>query len=199
MPAAIEVHEPEVNNGITLDDAIRPIPKPELFRPSAPERLLFTECLLDSYKTKRNRRKSATIFSFMLQCLLIGTLMIVPLMFSEALPKQQLLTFLVAPPPPPAVAAVKVVRVVQSDLLSSGHLRTLSRILEKVQMIREEEGPPPLTSIGGVVGGVPGGVPGGQLGGLIGGIISQTATLNVVPKLTAPTDLQARARVTGRK
>jgi protein TonB len=113
------------------------------------------------------------------------------LMFTEALPKQQLLTFLVSPPPPPpppppaVAAAVKAVRQVQSDLLSSGQLRTPSRIPEKVQMIREEETPPPLPSIGGVVGGVPGGIPGGQLGG--GGIISQSSSLTAVPKLAMPT------------
>jgi len=200
MPAAMEVHETEVNTGMAVDDAIRPIPRSKLFRSRAPERLLFTDCLLDSDKTQRNRRKFATILSFTMQCLLIGTLIMVPLMFTEALPKQQLLTFLVAPsppppPPPPAVAAaVKAMHVVQSDLLSSGQLRTPSRIPEKVQIIGEEEAPPPLASIGGVVGGVPGGVPGGQLGGVIGGIISQTATLNVVPKLTSPATVK-RVRV----
>ena len=63
MPAAMEVHEPEGNIGIALDDAICPIPKAKLFRPSAPERLLFSECLLDPGKTERNRRKFATVLS----------------------------------------------------------------------------------------------------------------------------------------
>jgi periplasmic protein TonB len=181
MPAATEVREPQVNGAIAVDDAIRPMCKPKLFRPSVPERLLFTDCLLDC-KPGKNSRKFATVLSFTVQCLLIGTFIIVPLMFTAALSKQQLLTFLVAPsppppPPPPAVAAtVKAVRVVQSDLLSSGQLRTPSRIPEKVQLIREEEAPLSLPSIGGVVGDVPGGVPGGQLGGVIGGIISQRSS-----------------------
>ena len=50
-------------------------------------------------------------------------------------------------------------------------------------MIREEEAPPPLSSVGGVVGGVAGGIPGGQLGGVIGGIVNQTSNLAAVPKL----------------
>jgi protein TonB len=87
----------------------------------------------------------------------------------------------------------KVVRQIQSDLLTSGQLRTPGRIPEKVQIIREEEAPPPLPSTGGVVGGVPGGIPGGQLGGVIGGIISQTSSLASVPKLS-PT-LPKRVRV----
>jgi protein TonB len=38
-------------------------------------------------------------------------------------------------------------------------------------VIKEEDMPPPMAGVGGVVGGVPGGVPGGTPGGVIGGII----------------------------
>jgi len=115
-------------------------------------------------------------------------LVLVPLLFTEALPKQQLMTFLVAPPPPPppppppAATPVRTVKIVQSDIMN-GQLRTPTKIPEKVQMIKEEEAPP-LASMGGVVGGVPGGVPGGQMGGVIGGIISSTPV--AVPKVAAP-------------
>jgi len=159
---------------------------------------MFADSLLDSGKPEKDRRRFATAFSFTFQCLLIGILLVIPLMFTEDLPRQQLLTLLVAPPPPPpppppAAAVAKVVRQIQSDLLTSGQLRTPSRIPEKIQIIREEEAPPPLPSTSGVVGGVPGGVPGGQLGGVIGGIISQTSSLAAVPKLS-PT-LPKRVRV----
>jgi len=60
-------------------------------------------------------------------------------------------------------------------------LRTPSRIPQKVQMIREEEAPPPMAATSGVVGGVPGGIPGGQLSGVIGGIVNATSNL-AVPK-----------------
>jgi len=120
---------------------------------------------------------------------LIGVLVILPLVFTEALPKQQLMTFLVAPPPPPppppppAAVPIKVVKTIQSDL-QNGQLRTPTKIPEKIQMIKEEEAPPPVMSAGGVVGGVPGGVPGGQMGGVIGGIISSTPV--AVPKVATP-------------
>src|SRR6266568_4654296 len=190
MPTATEVREPEIENPAVVWQPVR-IP----LRQAIPQgsrltvqRPLFADSLLDSGRQERNRRRFAAVFSFTFQSLLIGVLLIVPLMFTEALPKQQLLTFLVAPPPPPpppspAVEAVaKVVRQIRSDLLTSGQLRTPGRIPEKVQMIREEEAPPPLPSMGGVVGGVPGGIPGGQLGGVIGGIVSHASSLAVVPK-----------------
>jgi periplasmic protein TonB len=191
MPTATEVREPQVEDRVQVRGPARVLrtrPVPQLPR-LLPQRPLFADSLLDSGDQERNRRRFATVLSFTFQCLLIGVLLIVPLMFTEALPKQQLLTFLVAPlppppPPPPAAEAVaKVVREIQSDLLTSGQLRTPSRIPEKVQMIREEEAPPPLPAMGGVVGGVPGGIPGGQLGGVIGGIVSQTSSLAAVPKL----------------
>jgi len=99
------------------------------------------------------------------------------------------MTFLVAPPPPPppppppAAAVVKIVKQIQSDLVN-GQLRTPTKIPEKVQMIKEEEAPPPSMSATGVVGGVPGGVPGGQMGGVIGGIISSTPV--AVPRVATP-------------
>src|SRR5215813_1980730 len=154
---------------------------------------MFEDSLIESGGKLKTKRGWTSIVSFAIQIGIIGVMVLIPLIFTEALPQQQLLTFLVAPPPPPpppppAVQAVaKVVRKTQSDLLSGGQLRTPIRIPEKVQMIREEEAPPPLPSMGGVAGGVPGGIPGGQLGGVIGGIISQTSSLSAVPKLSPPT------------
>jgi len=63
-----------------------------------------------------------------------------------------------------------------------------------VQMIKEEEAPPPVMSASGVVGGVPGGVPGGQMGGVIGGIISSTPV--AVPKVATPQRVRVSQGVT---
>jgi protein TonB len=72
-------------------------------------------------------------------------------------------------------------------LMSSGQLRTPTRVPAKVAMIREDDAPPPLVvESGGVVGGVPGGIPGGSVGGVIGGIISAASNTSVVPKLALP-------------
>ena len=150
---------------------------------------LFADSLLETPGGQRARRASATVFSFLFQCCLVGILLLIPLWFTDVLPRQQLMTFLAAPPPPPPPpppaapdsASRKVVKVA-SDIMD-GQLRTPTKIPKKVQMIKEDEAPPPVMSTGGVVGGVPGGIPGGQLGGVIGGIISSTSTIAAVPKL----------------
>ena len=146
---------------------------------------MFEDSLIES-GGKIKRSKWTTFVSFFLQAILVGVLILIPLIYTEALPKQQLMTFLVAPPPPPppppppAAAPIKVVKPVASEVIN-GQLRTPTRIPKKVEMIKEEEAPPPSAAIGGVVGGVPGGVPGGSMGGVIGGIISSTPV--AVPKV----------------
>ena len=147
---------------------------------------MFEDSLIESGGRLSSKRGATTVVSFVLQALLLGILILIPLIYTEALPKQQLMTFLVAPPPPPppppppAATPIKVVKQVISEI-NNGQLRTPTKIPEKVQMIKEEEAPPPVSGIGGVVGGVPGGVPGGQMGGVIGGIISSTPV--AVPKV----------------
>jgi protein TonB len=84
-----------------------------------------------------------------------------------------------------------VVRQIQTDMMNTGQLRTPTRIPQRVQMIKEEDAPPPMPSVGGVVGGVPGGIPGGQLGGVIGGIVNAT-TNAAVPKFIPVTPQRVR-------
>jgi periplasmic protein TonB len=158
---------------------------------------MFEDSLLESGNRLKTKRGRTTTFAIFLEVLLIGVMVLMPLIFTEALPKQQLMTFLVAPPPPPpppppAAAPVHVVHQVQTDIVN-GALRTPTKIPQKIQMIKEDEAPPAMASAG-VVGGVPGGVPGGQMGGVIGGIISSTPV--AVPKVATPQRVRVSAGVT---
>ena len=153
------------------------------------EKALFKDSLLDS-SVERKRRTWTTLVSIVLQSFLIGVLIVVPLWFTEELPRQQLLTLLEAPPPPPPppppaaspASAPKSVKVTSN--IVEAHLRTPSRIPTKVQMIKEDAAVPPAGVAGGVIGGVPGGTPGGQLDGVLGGIIGSAS--NFVPKVSKP-------------
>jgi periplasmic protein TonB len=148
---------------------------------------MFEDSLMESGGKLKSKRGATTVISFVLQICLIGVLVLLPLIFTEALPRQQLMTFLVAPPPPPPpppppAAAPVVVKKIQSEL-DNGQLRTPTAIPKKVQMIKEDEAPPS-TGVAGVVGGVPGGVPGGSMGGVLGGMLSSTPV--AVPKAATP-------------
>lgn len=190
MPTLIEIPRPELQDESKTAEicCCEPPTACARFAPPAPSvpHPLFSDSLLELSSSERQRRSLATTLSIIFQCVVVSALLIVPLMYTEALPTQQLLTFLVAPPPPPPPpppAAAPVAKVVETNMQSNGQLRTPTRIPRKVEMIREEEAPPPAMA-GGVIGGIPGGIPGGQLGGVIGGIISSTSTSTaLVPKL----------------
>jgi protein TonB len=150
------------------------------------QRPLFADTLVESRRKVNRRRGWTTILSLAIQGVLLCIAILIPLIYTEALPKQQLLTLLVAPPPPPPPppppAAPQVLKSVRPETeIVGGQLRTPTRIPEKIAIIREEQ-PPPAVSTGGVIGGVPGGIPGGQLGGVLGGIISSSSSLAAVPK-----------------
>ena len=150
---------------------------------------MFEDSLIESGGKLKTKRGWTSLVSFAIQVMIVGVMVLIPLIFTEALPKQQLMTFLVAPPPPPppppppAAAPVKIVKQIQTDIVN-GELRTPTKIPKKIQMIKEDEAPPPVMASTGVVGGVPGGVPGGSMGGVIGSVLSCTPV--AVPKVATP-------------
>jgi protein TonB len=137
------------------------------------------------------------VVAFMIEFMIIGVMVLIPLIFTEALPKGQMMFLLVAPPPPPpppppAAAAVQHVKVIQTDIVN-GELRTPTKIPQKIKMIQEDEAPPAMAATG-VVGGVPGGIPGGSMGGVIGSVLSSTPT--VAPHIATPQRVRVSAGVT---
>jgi protein TonB len=149
---------------------------------------MFEDSLIESGGKLKTKRGWTSLLSFSIQVGIILVMILIPLIFTEALPRTQLMTFLVAPPPPPpppppAAAPVHVVKQVQTDIIN-GELRTPTKIPKKIEMIKEDEAPPPAMATTGVVGGVPGGVPGGSMGGVIGSVLSSTPT--VAPKIATP-------------
>jgi protein TonB len=127
--------------------------------------------------TGKTRTPFTVMLSFLIQCFLIGIAILIPLIYTDTLPRTELTSFLVAPPPPPppppppAAAPVKMVRTIPRQF-DAGRLMAPKVIPREIAMIKEDELPPPSAAGVGVVGGIPGGVPGGTPGGVIGGIIS---------------------------
>jgi protein TonB len=123
---------------------------------------------------KTNNWKRATIpIAYVCEVLLVGVLVLIPLIYTEALPKAQLMTFLVAPPPPPPPppppAAAPPVHVIHKVTVED-IMKAPTVIPKTVRKVVDEPEPPPNTAMG-VVGGVPGGMPGGSVGGVLGGVI----------------------------
>jgi protein TonB len=152
---------------------------------------MFEDSLMESGGRIKTNQKWTGLISTLVQLGLVGFLVLLPLIFTEALPKGQLTTWLVAPPPPPPPpppAAPQIKTVQKVSEIVDGALRTPSKIPKKVQMIKEEEVQPNT----GVTGGVVGGVPGGSAGGVIGGIIGSAAP---PPKVATPQKLRVSSGV----
>jgi protein TonB len=155
-------------------------------------------------------RKSASVFvSFIVQVALITVAVLIPLIFTDSLPKTQLTSFLVAPPPPPppppppAAAPVKVVKVIPRQF-DANRLMAPKTIPKEIANIKEEE-LPPMAGTPGVVGGVPGGVPGGAAGGVLGGLIGSIPSAAPPPppvkaeKLVTPKSIRVGGNVQAAK
>ena len=125
----IEIHEPEVKEVKPAGRASAAVlPKSELVPSRFTPRPMFADSLLE-FGQQKKRHAFATTTSFILNCLAIGVMLIMPLVFTESLPKAQLLTFLVAPPPPPpppppAAQVQRIVHQIQTDLLNTCLLYT---------------------------------------------------------------------------
>jgi len=140
-------------------------------------KVLFEDSLLEVSNEQRRRRMWAVVFSVALESLLVAVVLLVPLWFTNVLPREALVTLLTVPPPPPAAPppppasspAPKAARVTGNVV--DGRLLAPINIPSKILMVREPEAPP----AGGVIGGVAGGIPGGQLGGTLGAILGSSS------------------------
>lgn len=163
-------------------------------------RFLFADSLLDLSATRPRRRTGYFFLSLIAQVFAISILLLIPLIYTDAIDLRQFTqTMLVAPPPPPAPPPPAAQPIAKTPapkrvFMQAGKLLAPTAIPKEIAMLKEEA-PPPDAGVG-VVGGVPGGVPGGAVGGVIGGIISSAAKAYIpIAPAAAP---KAPIRVGGR-
>jgi protein TonB len=133
---------------------------------------MFEDMVLSGSNSIKTNKPWTVVVSLVFQTICVGIFILIPLIYTEALPKTMMATLLVAPPPPPPPppppAPATIVRVKpQAHLMDAGKLVAPKMIPKDIKIIREEAEP----DMGGASGGVPGGVAGGSLGGVMGGII----------------------------
>jgi protein TonB len=135
--------------------------------------------------------------AYIFEVMIVGVMILVPLIYTEALPKAQLMTFLAAPPPPPpppppaaAAPPPKIFhRVSVEDIM-----RAPTVIPKTIAQVKDTEPPPNAV---GVVGGVPGGIPGGEMGGVMGGVIGSLGSAAPPPPPPPKPQAPKRIRVGG--
>ncbi len=143
---------------------------------------MFEEMVVSTSTAKKTNKRWTVIISMALQVGFLAILILIPLIYTEALPKTLMSSILLAPPPPPPpppppVAQIVHVKPVQ-HLMDAGKLVAPKVIPKDIKIIKEEEAP----DMGGMAGGVPGGVAGGSMGGVMGGVIGGAGAAPPPPK-----------------
>src|SRR5580704_17553329 len=134
---------------------------------------MFEDMVVSSANPSKTNKPWTVVLSMVAQVVFLGVLILIPLIYTEALPKTMMATLLVAPPPPPPpppppVAAQVVHIKPQVHLMDAGKL-VAPKVIPKDIKIIKEEAEPDMGGAGGVIGGVAGGSMGGVIGGVIGG------------------------------
>src|ERR1700733_13679092 len=122
---------------------------------------MFDELVESTSERKKTNKGWAVILSVFVQCGILFVLILIPLIYTQALPKAMLSTLLVAPPPPPPPPPppVKTVITHTGRLVQSGKLIQPRAIPKEVAVFKEAELPPDVinnTNQSGVFGGIPG-------------------------------------------
>jgi periplasmic protein TonB len=116
---------------------------------------MFADSLLDNSWTDRHRRGWTTVVSFAVQAVGVGSLLLLPLLYTQGPPQLQLIAALVAPTPPPAPAPqpTRSVRQATSNLSRDGRVIAPPSVPREILHVDETSAPPPIGLVGGVSGG----------------------------------------------
>jgi len=153
---------------------------------------LFNELVESTNKKKKTNTGWSVVVSAAIEIGVLGVLVLIPLIYTQALPKAMLSTLLVAPPPPPPPPPppVKVETKPAARLLQAGKLTQPRAIPKNVEVFKEAALPPDVPPATSNQSGVFGGIPGQ---GLMGGT---SPAAPPPPKPATPTRIKQGGNVT---
>src|SRR5271157_5160908 len=113
---------------------------------------MFEEMVVSTSSAKKTNKPWTVFLSMLLQVGFLAILILIPLIYTEALPKTLMSSILLAPPPPPPPppppAAVPVVHLKPVAPLMDAGTPVAPKVLPKnIKIIKEDEAPP---DMGGV-------------------------------------------------
>jgi periplasmic protein TonB len=155
------------------------------------EIFMFNELLESSTQKKKTNTGWSVIVSAIVQIAALSILILIPLIYTQALPKAMLSTLLVAPPPPPPPPPPPVKAVIKpvARLITSGKLVQPRAIPKEVAVFKEAELPPDITNNNNNQSGVFGGIPGQ-------GLMAGAPPVAPPPKAAPPARIKQGGEVT---
>lgn len=152
---------------------------------------MFNELLESSSQRKKTNTGWSVILSAIIQISALLVLIVIPLIYTQALPKAMLATLLVAPPPPPPPPPPPVKEAIKpvARLIQSGKLMQPRAIPKDVAVFKEAELPPDVINNNANDSGVFGGIPGQ-------GLMAGNGPVVPPPKAAAPVRIKQGGAVT---
>jgi protein TonB len=148
---------------------------------------MFEDSLVESSGMLRRRNPWTAAMSFAIQGMIAVVLVLLPLLYTEALPWRQITAIVNAPPPPGPPPAANRLRTVQTHpAIDDGVIRVPSTIPNRVAMVHDEEArgaENPAPDWAGVPGGTGSGVP----NAVISNLVQNTPA---IPKLAVPSKVR---------
>src|SRR5256885_7206734 len=113
---------------------------------------MFDDMVVSSPHPSKTNKPWTVVVSMIFQTIFLSILILIPLIYTEALPKTMMATMLTAPPPPPPPppppAPAQIVRVKpQAHLMDAGKL-VAPKVIPKDIKIIKEEAEPDMSSVG---------------------------------------------------
>ena len=110
---------------------------------------MFEDALMESGHAIKTRSNYWSLPALLMNCGLLSAFIIWPLLHPEALPKQAMTAFLIAPPapPPPQLPHLQPRTQARSEIFES-ELQTPSRIPHAIKTVNEMEPPPAIGVVG---------------------------------------------------
>jgi protein TonB len=147
---------------------------------------MFNQLVVSGANQEGTHKRWTVATSFGVQLIIVGIMILIPLIYTEALPKGMLNTFLVAPaPPPPPPPPAQPVKVVRPRIVQPQTMTAPTVIPKKVEMIKDEA-----PDVGAAGNGF--GVAGGTGDALGGGILN---TAPPPPPKAAPSRIKVGGQV----
>jgi periplasmic protein TonB len=144
--------------------------------------------LIVSGEMEKTHKPWAVTLSAIVQTLILGVMILIPLIYTEALPKGMLNTFLVAPaPPPPPPPPQPIVKEVRAPKIINIQKMTAPTVIPKNVAMVKDEAPVIYTNSGdGVAGGT---------GNVLGGLLGSGPAAPPPPKAATPSRIRVGGNV----
>ena len=150
---------------------------------------MFDQLVVSSANPTKTHKSWTVALSAIVQTAILGVMILIPLIYTEALPKGMLNTFLVAPaPPPPPPPPQPIVKTVKAPKIINLSKMVAPTVIPKTVSMVKDDAPVIVTNGGG-------GVDGGT-GSVLGGIIGVGGSAPPPPKPATPARIRVGGNVT---